>query len=247
MTGKSTSGRCRIGTSGYQYPHWRGPVYPQAIPKKDWFDYYCRHFDTVEINNTFYGLPGTDTFRKWHDATPQGFEYALKLSRYLTHVKYLKDPQEPVQRFLDHARPLRETLGPLLVQLPPNWQINLERLDGFLACLPKGYRWTLEFRHPSWLDETVFSRLRDAGVGLCIHDMIPDHPFLATSDWLYLRYHGEDYTHNYSHQFLSAQADKLSERVKDGNDLYAYFNNDNEGYAFHNALQLRRYLLRRLG
>lgn len=242
MSRDATYGKTRIGTSGYQYPHWRGPVYPDDLPKKEWFAFYGRHFDTVEINNTFYRLPEAETFRQWRADAPEGFEYALKFSRYLTHVKYLKDPEEPIQRFLDHAKPLEDTLGPLLIQLPPHWHLNLERLDGLLACLPKGYRWTLEFRHPSWLDKQVFSRLEEARVALCIHDLIDDHPFVVTSDWLYVRYHGIDYSHNYSHQFLTGQARQLAEWVRNGQDLYAYFNNDNQGYAFHNAGQLRGYL-----
>ncbi|RRQ20031.1 DUF72 domain-containing protein [Thiohalobacter thiocyanaticus] len=236
------TGRIHIGTSGYQYRHWRGPVYPEKLPQRAWFEYYSRQFDTVEINNTFYRLPEADTFRRWRAAAPAGFVYALKLSRYLTHVKYLKDPHQPVQHFLERARLLAETLGPLLVQLPPHWRLNLQRLDGFIACLPAGYRWTLEFRHPDWLDERVFSRLRDAGIGLCIHDLIEDHPFVVTSSWLYLRYHGVDYGEAYSHQYLTAQARRLGQAQRSGTDIYAYFNNDRDGHAFHDAARLARYL-----
>ncbi|BAZ94424.1 uncharacterized protein FOKN1_2044 [Thiohalobacter thiocyanaticus] len=240
------TGRVYIGTSGYQYRHWRGPVYPQKLPQRAWFDYYSHRFDTVEINNTFYRLPEADTFQRWREAAPAGFVYALKVSRYLTHVKYLKAPAQPVRRFLERARLLGDALGPLLIQLPPHWGPNLDRLDGLLACLPSGYRWTLELRHPGWLDDTVFDRLREAGVGLCIHDLLPEHPRIATADWLYLRYHGIDYSHRYSHQYLTAEAERLADRVRDGMDLYAYFNNDAAGHAFHNAAQLRRYLHDRL-
>lgn len=240
------TGRVYIGTSGYQYRHWRGPVYPQKLPQRAWFDHYSRHFDTVEINNTFYRLPDADTFRHWREAAPPGFVYALKVSRYLTHVRYLREPEPPIRHFLERARLLGAALGPLLIQLPPHWGLNLERLDGLLACLPAGRRWTLELRHPDWLNDSVFERLKNAGVGLCIHDLLPGHPWTATADWLYLRYHGIDYSHRYSHQYLTAQAERLAEWVGTGTDLYAYFNNDAQGHAFHNAAQLRRYLRRRL-
>ncbi len=236
------SARVYVGTSGYQYDHWTGVFYPKDLSKKHWFAYYAEHFDTVEINNTFYRLPDASVFDSWYEETPRGFCYALKFSRYGTHIKRLKDPEEPVQRFVERAVRLKGHLGPVLVQLPPRWNKNPERLAAFLDVLPRKYRWTVEFRDPSWLCEEVFRLLEAHGVALCIHDMIADHPRRITTDWTYLRFHGDHYTGCYSPQFLTAQARRIGEHLAEGLDVYAYFNNDDRGYAVRNAADLRRYL-----
>ncbi|QKT03572.1 DUF72 domain-containing protein [Ectothiorhodospiraceae bacterium 2226] len=235
----------RIGTSGYQYDHWRGVFYPQDVPKRGWFAHYAQHFDTVEINNTFYRLPEAETFDAWRSQAPPGFCYAVKFSRYGTHMKRLKDPQEPIQRFIGRARHLRSSLGPILVQLPPRWGLNLTRLEGFLQALPPGQRWVLELRDARWLTDDVYALLARHRVALCIHDMLEDHPWRLTAPFVYLRFHGRA-THdgNYSSQYLSAQARRIAALRADGHDVYAYFNNDLYGYAVANARDLKRYVAR---
>lgn len=235
-------GRFRVGTSGYQYDHWKEVFYPADLPKAEWFAYYARHFDTVEINNTFYRLPGPHVFDSWRDAAPPGWLYAVKFSRFGTHIKRLKDPEQPVELFLSRAARLKASLGPVLVQLPPRWRLNLERLDGFLACLPRSIRWTIEFRDASWLVEPVFERLAVHKVALCLHDMLPDHPRVLTAPFTYLRFHGQRYHGSYSTQVLTAQARQIRRYLADGVDVYVYFNNDVGGHAIHNALDLRRYV-----
>ncbi len=233
----------RIGTSGWQYDHWRGRFYPDDLPKKRWFDYYAERFDTVEVNNTFYHLPTEKTFDAWHDAAPAGFCYVLKYSRYGTHIKRLKDPQDHLDVFVARAGRLKSYLGPILVQLPPRCGVNPKRLADFLKAAPKKMRWAVEFRDPSWLCDEIFDILREHRAALCIHDLIEDHPRVITADWIYLRYHGagQKYGGCYSHQKLAANARQIRDWNVKGMDVYAYFNNDIEGYALRNAADLRRY------
>jgi uncharacterized protein YecE (DUF72 family) len=235
-------GVLRIGTSGYHYDHWRGIFYPEDLPKAGWFVHYARNFDTVEINNTFYHLPSAAAFDAWKEQAPEGFCYALKFSRYGSHILRLKNPRDTIRRFLQRADRLGEFLGPILVQLPPNWKADPERLAAFLKVAPKDYRWALEFRDPRWLSEEVFSILKEHSSALCVHDMIDDHPRLVTAEWVYLRFHGERYSGCYSRQFLTARAVEIRRYLAEGRDVYAYFNNDAEGYAVVNAADLRRYI-----
>ena len=239
---RTTPGRLRIGTSGYQYDHWRGVFYPAAIPKQRWFACYARHFDTVEINNTFYRLPQPQTVDAWRAQAPQDFCYALKFSRYGSHLKRLLDPHEPIQQFLDRASRLREHLGPILVQLPPHWKPEPERLAAFLQAAPGTYRWAIELRDPRWLCDEVYAILRRAAVALCIHDLIPDHPRHLTTDWVYLRFHGGNDGGSYTPQALMAQACQIAQYLADGLDVFAYFNNDAHGHAVQNAADLKRYV-----
>jgi uncharacterized protein YecE (DUF72 family) len=233
----------RVGTSGYQYDHWRGLFYPQDLSKKNWFAYYAQRFDTVEINNTFYGLPSSETFDAWRTQAPAGFCYALKFSRYGSHVKRLKEPRATIKTFLQHARHLRELLGPILIQLPPNWDVNTDRLLGFLKGAPRSVRWSFEFRDPRWLCEEVFTILQSHNAALCIHDMIDNHPRRITADWIYLRFHGNHYSGGYASQALKVQARWIKQQLGEGKDVFAYFNNDAEGYALRNAAALRRYVI----
>lgn len=238
----SGTGELRIGTSGWQYDDWQGIFYPVGLPKNQWFSYYAQHFDTVEVNNTFYNLPSHDTFDAWHDQAPPGFRYALKFSRYGTQMKKLKGPDATIGRFMERAQRLKSFLGPVLVQLPPHWKRNAERLEGFLAAAPAGVRWAVEFRDASWLHDEVFGILRRYGAALVIHDLIDDHPKEATADWVYLRFHGVDYSHDYSPQALAGIAGWAGGFLRQGLDVYAYFNNDYHGYAVNNARDLRRYM-----
>lgn len=238
--------KLHVGTSGYQYPHWKGRFYPEGLPKSQWFAHYAAEFDTVEINNTFYNLPSKTTFDTWRDDAPRGFRYALKYSRYGSHLKHLKDPEQHVGQFVGCATRLGRHLGPILVQLPPGWNVDMSRLEDFLATLPREYRWVVEFRNETWLGDAIFDLLRKHRIALCIHDLLPDHPHVLTTNWTYLRFHGppggSKYTGSYSHQKLTAVARRLQHWLADGHDIYVYFNNDDQGYAVDNARDLRRYV-----
>lgn len=240
---RSQKAICLIGTSGYQYDHWQPVFYPEGLAKKKWFNHYAEHFQTVEINNTFYNLPKAETFDRWRERTPQGFRYALKFSRYGTHMKKLKDPAATIGRFLERAEHLKSFLGPILVQLPPRWRVNPERLAAFLDAAPKRCRWTVEFRERDWLCDEIYDVLKSHKAALCIHDMLENHPRVQTADWTYLRFHGDHYSGSYNHQALSAWARWIKDRLAENTDVYAYFNNDDRGYAVQNALDLRRYVL----
>lgn len=236
-----------VGTSGYDYAHWEDAFYPDGLPADERFGYYADRFDTVEINNTFYGLPDRSTFRAWRDRAPEGFLYVLKFSRYGSHLKHLKDPEATIGNFLDAASGLGDTLGPILVQLPPSWNADPERLDSFLEAAPAGRRWAVELRDESWLRDDVYEILRDHGAALCVHDMLEGHPRLATAGWVYLRFHGVLAGEPYSRQYLTARAREVDEHLDVGRDVFAYFNNDPEGEAIRDAMDLRRYVRNRRG
>ncbi len=235
-----------IGTSGYQYDHWQGSFYPDGLKKADWLAFYCDHFPTVEINSTFYNLPKPETFRHWRKKTPNGFHFAVKFSRYGTHMKKLKDPKEVLDNFLNAAEMLQDKLGPILVQLPPHWSANPARLDEFLEETPRKRLFAVEFRDPSWLIDEVYEVLEKHGAALCVHDLIEAHPDRVTTDWVYYRFHGKNYGGEYSPQKLSAVADVLAAHHDAGRDVYVYFNNDLGGHAIHNAMDLQKYVDNRL-
>ncbi|MBI2875989.1 MAG: DUF72 domain-containing protein [Candidatus Tectomicrobia bacterium] len=234
----------RIGTSGWVYKHWRGVFYPETLRQRDWFGYYAHAFDTVEINNSFYRLPSADAFDQWRRQAPPGFLYAVKASRFLTHLKKLKDPEEPLYRFFERAARLGATLGPVLYQLPPRWQVDLPRFEQFLAALPQGTLHVIEFRDASWLIEEVFRRMERHQVSHCIHDMSPlNVPLRATASPVYLRFHGgPDHGGHYPLAALEAWARQIDDWREQGLDLFAYFNNDIGGYALENAKMLKRLL-----
>lgn len=233
----------RIGTSGWQYDHWRGVFYPEDLPKGRWFDHYARQFDTVEINNTFYHLPADRVFDAWRERAPEGFCYILKFSRYGTHIKRLTEAADTVYAFMERANRLGNLLGPILVQLPPRWSADPERLAAFLAETPSGQRWAVEFRDASWLNPEVYQVLRAYRAALCIHDLIEEHPRVLTADWAYLRYHGGADNGNYSSPQLADAAGEIREYLNNGLDVFAYFNNDLHGYAVQNARDLRSRVL----
>jgi uncharacterized protein YecE (DUF72 family) len=241
----------RIGCSGWQYKEWRGKFYPATLPQDRWFAYYAGHFDTVEINNTFYRLPEATTFTSWKRQAPEGFEYAVKASRFLTHMKKLKDPEEPIGRFFSRARHLGATLGPVLFQLPPRWPVNLERFKIFLAALPRRRRYVIEFREPSWYADEVLALLEARRVALCLHDMRGSVPGkIVTAPFVYVRFHGSHdtrkYSGSYSDRMLDDWADWLAERLLAGMSIYAYFNNDIESHAPRDAERLRKRIEERL-
>jgi uncharacterized protein YecE (DUF72 family) len=183
-------GRAHIGCSGWVYKDWRGPVYPEKLPQRRWFEHYATLFDTVEINNSFYRLPTPEAADGWAAQAPPGFVYALKLGQFGSHRMKLRDAASWMPNHLDRALRLGEALGPTLVQLPPRWRRNAERLDEFLTVAPRTMRWAVEMREPSWLHEDVFEVLRRHGAALCIHDLLADHPWELTTDWTYIRFHG---------------------------------------------------------
>lgn len=237
-------GVIRVGTSGWNYRHWCGPFYPKDASPYDWFHHYAGVFDTVEINNTFYQLPETTTFDRWKKQAPQGFVYAVKASRYLTHMKKLKDAKEPLEHFLKRARRLESHLGPVLYQLPPRWRPDWKRLDAFCAALPKDNLHVLEFRERDWLQEKTYDILRTHGVCLCVHDLLKRHPRRITGPAVYVRFHGAGakYGGSYSRRRLRAWADWMRDAAEDGHDVYAYFNNDARACAVRNARVLRTIL-----
>lgn len=231
-----------IGTSGWHYKHWVGRFYPEKLNSEEMLPLYAGDFDTVEVNNTFYQLPEKETFEQWREATPDGFTFAVKANRYITHMKNLKDPQEPLDNLLSRARALGDKLGPVLFQLSPNWQLNAARLDNFLKQLPDDVRSVFEFRHASWFDEKALDLLREHGVAFCIHDSGGETtPKEITADLVYIRFHGGSEGGSYTKQALAGWAGAISSWRQE-HDVYCYFNNDWEGYALDNARTLRAML-----
>lgn len=228
-----------IGTSGWHYRHWRGTFYPQDLPQKRWFDFYRDHFSTVELNTTFYHLPKPQSVHEWHGAAAPGFRYAVKLSRYASHVKRLKNPDETLAPFLERVEALKAHLGPILVQLPPRWAPNPARLDAFLARAPRRHRWAVEFRDRRWLVDEILAILENHGAALCIHDMIDDHPWCSTTDWSYWRFHGDHYRGRYGADRLRPYAEAMAKQRQQGQEVWAYFNNDEAAYATADAQTLR--------
>ena len=238
----------RIGCSGWQYSHWRGDFYPAELPQSRWLEHYATRFDTVEINNTFYRLPEPETFAEWRRRVPPGFLYAVKASRYLTHMKKLNQPREPIQRLFLRAKALGRAFGPVLYQLPPRWPVNLERLEPFLKALPQHRRHAIEFRDPSWYSEDVFALLERHRMALCLHDMAGSSSGRRmVGPFVYVRFHGvQKYAGRYTDSTLTEWGDWLAERAASGVPVFAYFNNDTGGHAPRDALRLRSALAARL-
>jgi uncharacterized protein YecE (DUF72 family) len=237
-------GRARVGCSGWQYKHWRGDFYPADVPQGQWFEHYARTFDTVEINNSFYRLPDRTTFEAWARRSPPGFEFAVKASRFLTHMKKLKDPEEPIERLFTRMRGLGRRLGPVLYQLPPGWKVDAGRFAHFLNALPRG-RHVVEFRDPSWYVPEIAALMERYGVALCLHDMQGSATVRErVGPFVYVRFHGatSKYGGGYSEDRLRAWAEWLNVQRDDGCDVYAYFNNDVGGHAPRDAVTLRRLL-----
>ncbi|MFL5911146.1 MAG: DUF72 domain-containing protein [Gaiellaceae bacterium] len=231
----------RIGCSGWNYASWKEPFY-EGRPARAWLEHYARHFDTVEVNNTFYRLPNRSAVEGWERTVPSGFCFAVKLSRYLTHIKRLRDLGPGLDRFLERIEPLRK-LGPFLWQLPPNFPRDDERLTAALAALPPG-RHAFEFRHASWFVDDVYDLLREHGVALVIGDRPEVHDFQShelTASWTYVRFHygSRGRRGNYSERELEEWATRIRGWSV---DTYAYFNNDWEAFAVKNALRLKELL-----
>ncbi len=237
--------RYYIGTSGWHYEHWLGKFYPEKLAKTKWLEFYAGHFATVELNNSFYRLPGESAFTSWHDNSPASFIFAVKVSRFITHIKRLRNTEEAVEKFISRAKLLKEKLGPLLYQLPPNLHRNDEVLESFLSSLPRGLKHVFEFRHQSWLEEEVFKTLHKYNIGFCVFDMPSlTCPLLATTDFAYIRFHGSTglYSSCYSEEELAHWAARLTDLAAGLKTVYIYFNNDAEAFAVKNAMSLVGYL-----
>jgi uncharacterized protein YecE (DUF72 family) len=233
----------RIGCSGWSYPHWRGQFFPENLPQAEWFARYAQVFDTVELNNTFYRLPEPTTVSQWHEQAPRDFIYAVKVSRYLTHMKKLKEPRQPLRQFVDRMRGLGSHLGPLLYQLPPNWHYDGDRLRDFLAQLPQDLVHVFEFRHQSWVNDEALALLEQHAASLCVHDMSGiDVPRVSVGRIAYVRFHGTGprYSGGYPEPTLRSWGRWLIEQSAGGRPSFAYFNNDAGAHAVADAQTLRR-------
>ena len=227
-----------IGTSGWQYRDWRDRFYPTRLPQARWLEHYAGRFQVVELNNAFYRLPEASTFAGWAARTPDDFVVAVKVSRYLTHVKRLQGPAEPVERFMARASHLGSKLGPVLLQLPPTLAADHRVLADTLDCFPDGVRVAVEFRHDSWFTEGTRRLLADRDVALCLADSPRRRtPAWRTAGWGYLRLHeGRARPHPcYGRQALSTWAARLAELWPASADLHVFFNNDHLACAVRDA------------
>jgi uncharacterized protein YecE (DUF72 family) len=242
MSGK---GLIHIGTSGWHYDHWRGPFYPEDLASADFLQFYQQKFHTVEINNSFYRLPSEKALVDWREAVPSGFIFAVKGSRFITHMKKLKEPENSIAPFIARVPLLGDRLGPILFQLPPRWQFNGERLRNFLAALPREYRYALELRDPSWLNQEACEILKEHGVAFCIYELAGRvSPREVTADFVYIRLHGPGgaYQGRYDRRTLADWAGAISAWATQGKAVFCYFDNDEAGYAALNALELQEML-----
>jgi uncharacterized protein YecE (DUF72 family) len=244
----------RIGTSGWAYKHWIGKFYPRDLKPEDYLSFYAREFDTAEINYSFYKLPTEENYINWSHEVGPNFTFAVKGSRYLTHMKKLKEPADPWRKICDTAGCLDEKLGPILMQFPERWKKNIERLEEFLAVTraadtadnkAQGARLAFEFRDESWFCKQVYALLEKFNAALCIADSLRFiRKDVLTADFTYLRYHGRTpiYAANYSTRELNAESKKIEKFLDRGIDVYAYFNNDGQAHAISNARQLKSML-----
>ncbi|MGQ9687812.1 MAG: DUF72 domain-containing protein [Desulfobaccales bacterium] len=234
-----------IGTSGWHYDHWRGPFYPEGLPPKEFLTFYQRYFHTVEINNSFYRLPSAKALATWRDSVPPGFVFAVKGSRFITHMKKLREPQRSLAPFVERLQVLGDRLGPILFQLPPRWGFNGERLRAFLAALPPEYRYALEFRDPSWLQAKAYRLLEEYRAACCIYEFAGFRsPRQVTADFVYIRLHGPGgaYQGCYDRRTLAGWAEAISAWTAQGLPVFCYFDNDEAGFAAQNALELQNLL-----
>ncbi len=245
-----------IGTSGYSYMHWmdKDPplketgefrFYPKNIPQREWLEYYAQYFNSVELNVTFYRLPKESVFDGWHKRAPDNFRFVIKGSRFITHIKRLKDAEEPLERFMKRAVRLKDKLKCVLWQMPPNLSYNPKRIKNFISLLKNQPQClhSFEFRNESWFNEELYGILKENNINLCIADS-PSYPYkeVFTSDFLYLRFHGGRrlYGSKYSPEELKQWVDKASVWMKDKNIMFAFFNNDAHGFAVENALYFQK-------
>ncbi|MEV4413233.1 DUF72 domain-containing protein [Catellatospora sp. NPDC049609] len=232
-----------VGTSGWQYRDWRGPFYPKGLPQRLWLRHYTEQFDTVEVNSVFYRLPPRDTFAQWRDQLPDGFLMAVKMSRYLTHIKRLRDPAEPVARFLGVTGALGDRLGPVLLQLPPTLRADPAALDAVLRCFPDGVRVAVEPRHRSWWTDETRAVLGAHDAALCWADRLgrPVTPLWRTASFGYLRLHEGRATPRprYGRAALDSWLARITDTFPATSPVYVYFNNDPHAAAVHDAYALK--------
>lgn len=233
----------RIGTSGWHYKHWIGRYYPATLKPAEMLAWYLRDFDTVELNNTFYHLPKESSFDNWRESVPSTFRFAVKGSRFITHMIKLKDPERGLDNFLPRAERLGRRLGPILWQLPPRWNVNLERLELFLRALPRKHRYVFELRNATWMTDAVFELLHRYNAAFCIYELAGYHtPFELTANWTYIRLHGptsSKYQGSYTDRQLDAWAERIEGWRRKLDRVYVYFDNDDSAYAVDNALTLK--------
>jgi len=228
-----------VGTSGWQYAHWRASFYPRKLPQRAWLEHFAERFQTAEVNNTFYNLPAASVFKHWGERTPADFVFALKVSRFLTHVRRLRDPEEPVHLFLERARELGAKRGPSLIQLPPQMKVDAGRLDATLEAFPRSDRVAVEFRHDSWFVPEVRSVLERHGAALCLVDRKGMRtPRWRTADWGYVRFHqGRGLPPScYGRTALATWVDVIADVWPREADVFVYFNNDAFGCAVRDAI-----------
>lgn len=231
-----------IGTSGWSYKHWLGAFYPAGLPAREHLSFYSERFHTVELNTPFYHLPAETTPAKWREGTPEGFIFAVKASRYITHIKRLADAEDSVHKFLERMAPLGEKFGPVLFQLPPRWHYNEERLRAFVDLLPEGHRYAFEFRDPTWLNPRAYEILRSRNAALCVYDFnFYECPCEVTADFVYVRLHGPagKYAGLYGPEGLEPWARRIKRWAgPEGLAVYCYFDNDQNAYATRDAQML---------
>jgi uncharacterized protein YecE (DUF72 family) len=243
MTDPTSRALVHIGTSGWHYKHWCGPFYPEKFAPSKMLRWYIQHFDTVEINNSFYRLPTSEALAGWCRETPPGFCFAVKASRYITHNRKLKDPEQSAEKFFTQVAQLGKRLGPILFQLPPGWKLNLERLEEFLDSLPERRRYVFEFRNPTWNVRPVYELLRRHNVAFCIFELAGfQSPLEITADFTYVRLHGPGgpYEGSYSERDLNMWSERIQHWRSQLKHIFFYFDNDQCGFAAQNALQLKR-------
>jgi uncharacterized protein YecE (DUF72 family) len=239
------TGSIHIGTSGWHYGHWQGPFYPDEVGPEGFLKFYAQRFQTVEINNSFYQLPSERALATWRDTVPPGFIFAVKGSRFITHMKKLKDPERSLAPFLERVKILKDKLGPILFQLPPRWHFNLARLEEFLRALPGAWRYTLEMRDKSWINDKAMELLAQHKVAFCIYELDGYlSPQETTTDFVYIRLHGPGgaYQGRYDTQTLADWAGAISAWSRQGREVFCYFDNDEAGFAAQNALELQEML-----
>lgn len=237
------AGKVHIGTSGWHYKHWKGPFYPENLAARDMLSFYAKHFNTAEINSSFYRLPSKSTLEHWKESVPDGFIFSLKGSRFVTHMKKLKDPSAGVPDLLEVAGCLGGNLGPVLFQLPPRWHVNAGRLEAFLQYLPSGFRYVFEFRDPTWFDAGIYDILAKWRCAFCIYHLAGRlSPVEITAPFVYVRLHGPEgaYQGCYSTADLSEWAGVFSTWLGQDREIFCYFDNDQAGYAALDALRLRK-------
>jgi uncharacterized protein YecE (DUF72 family) len=238
------SNKIYIGTSGWLYKHWVGRFYPERSSAKQQWEFYSKHFDTIEINNSFYKLPPPAVFEDWYKNSPKKMLFAVKGNRFITHMRKLTQPEEPITRLFFSILQLKEKLGPILFQLPPKWKVNTQRLNEFLEALPTGYRYAFEFRNHTWYDEEIYQLLKEYNCAFCIYNLEKHlSPMKVTADFVYVRLHGPTefkYQGSYTNIALKKWAKQCVAWQKEKRDVYVYFDNDQDAYAVFNALTLKQ-------